>query len=273
MAFGGGGARGLAHVHVIKALEELGVKPDRISGTSIGSIMGAGLASGMTAAEVEDHVIGVFSKPTEVLARFWSMRPNSVSEILSRPRTLIGNVDAVKVMNAFLPQAVQVDFDDLQIPLQVVATDFYGQEEVVISDGPVTAAVGASSALPAIFRSVKRDGRMLVDGGLLNAVPYELLSEHVDCVVAVDVVGGPARSTEKEPSRIESLTGSSQLMMQATTRMKVRLNPPNVMIVPPVDSIRVLDFMKAKSIFDSTRPTVELAKREISAALEHCEKG
>lgn len=268
IAFGGGGARGLAHIHVIRAMENLGVAPIAISGSSIGSIMGAGLASGMDADDMRDFAIGTLTDPSEVLSRFWSMRPVRIGEIFSPPRAMLGNVNPIKAIRAFVPEQIPPRFEDLKIDLQTVATDFYGQKAVVHSTGDLHEAMAASSALPAIFKPVIQDGMNLVDGGLVNAVPYDLLFGKADIVIGVDVVGGPVRSHRPAPSRIEALAGASQLMMQATTNLKRRLQPPDAFISPPVGGIAVLDFHKARTVLEETSATVELAKRSIGDALD-----
>ena len=266
IAFGGGGARGLAHIHVVQALEELGISPVAISGTSIGSIVGAGLASGMDAQDMRDYAIETFADPTEVLSRFWRMRPTNFGEVFNPSRLTLGNINPVKAIRAFAPALIPETFDELSIPLQIVATDFYGQKEVVMSRGDLTEALAASAALPAIFKPVHRQGATLIDGGIVNAVPYELLFDKSDIVVGVDVVGGPKKSAKEVPSRIEALSGASQLMMQATTRLKRQMKPPHVFIEPSVSGIAVLDFMKARDILRDTAPTLELAKRAIEQA-------
>lgn len=267
IAFGGGGARGLAHIHVIRALEELGIRPVAISGTSIGSIMGAGLASGMSADDITEYAVSTLSDATQVLARFWRMRPTSIGEVFSRPSLNLGNIDPVDTVRAFIPEAIPQTFDQLNIPLLVTATDFYGQECVVINSGDLIEALAASSALPAIFIPVQRQGKTLIDGGIVNAVPWDLLKDKADIVVAVDVVGSPKKSHRKVPTRIEALSGASQLMMHATTRLKKSVAPPDIFIKPPVSGIAVLDFMKVRSILADTAETVDLTKRAIENAL------
>lgn len=272
VAFGGGGARGLAHIHVIEALNEMGVKPVAISGTSVGALIGSGMASGMSGADIRDYVLSIFGNPTEVASRFWKMRPDSIAEVWNGPRTLIGNIDSKRAMRAFLPPQVKENFSQLEIDFQVVATDFYGQKEVVIREGNVGEAVAASIALPAVFRPVKRNGAALVDGGVVNALPYELLFDKADIVLAVDVVGGPMPSEGEDPTRIEAVSGASQLMMQTATRLKCEIRPPHVMIVPPVNGIAVLDFMRAKPIIEKTASTRETTKQQLSAALDTFQK-
>lgn len=268
IAFGGGGARGLAHIHVVQALEDLGIQPTAVSGTSIGSIIGAGLAAGMTAQDMRDYALQTFSDTTEVLARFWRMRPTSFGDMFNSTRVVLGSIDPQKTISAFAPDAIPARFEGLRLPLQVVATDFYGQKEVVMSQGNLTEALAASAALPAIFHPVMRDGATLIDGGILNAVPYELLFDKAEIVVGVDVVGGPQKFKREIPSRIEALSGASQLMMQATTRLKRQMRAPDVFIEPPVAGVAVLDFMRAEKILNETAKTREIAKRAIATALE-----
>ena len=267
IAFGGGGARGLAHIHVVRGLEELGISPKAISGTSIGSIIGAGLACGMDSKDMRDYALDTFSDPRQVLSRFWRMRPTKLGDAFNPSRVMLGNINPVKAVRAFAPARIPENFSELSISLQVVATDFYGQREVVISQGNLPEALAASAALPAIFKPVIRNGATLIDGGIVNSVPYELLFDKAEIVIGVDVVGGPKKSAKDVPTRIEALSGASQLMMQATTRLKRRLQPPHAFIEPDVSGIAVLDFMKARDILRDTEPTVELTKRLIDQAL------
>ena len=188
-------------------------------------------------------------------------------DVFNPSRLTLGNINPVKAIQAFAPARIPEVFDELSIPLQVVATDFYGQKHVVIQSGNLTEALAASSALPAIFRPVKRDGVTLIDGGIVNAVPYELLFDRADVVVAVDVVGGPKKSAKEVPTRIEALSGASQLMMQATTKLKRSIREPHAFIEPAVSGIAVLDFMKARNILQDTASTVELTKRTLDTVL------
>ncbi|MGI9365399.1 MAG: patatin-like phospholipase family protein [Rhizobiaceae bacterium] len=267
IAFGGGGARGLAHIHVIKALEDLGITPVAVAGTSIGSIIGAGLAAGMTSQEMSNYAVDTFSDTGEVLSRFWSMRPEKIGDVFGFSSRTFGSIDPVKALRAFVPEQIPGTFDELNIPMSAVATDFYGQGGVVFDQGDLFEALAASSALPAVFKPVTRNGTTLVDGGIVNSVPYELLFGKADIVIAVDVVGRPKRSKGNIPTRIEALSGASQLMMQATTRLKLEMKPPDVYIAPNVEGIVVLDFLRVRSILSDTSGTVEQAKQAIEKAL------
>jgi NTE family protein len=253
---------------VVKALEELGLRPVAISGTSIGSIIGSGLACGMSSQDMHDYAVDTFTDSGKVLSRLWRMRPASLNDLFGSASLPWGSIDPKKVVRAFAPSTIPARFDELKIPMQIVASDFYGQTSVVMDQGDLVEAMAASSALPAIFAPVIRNGVTLIDGGIVNAVPYELLFDKADIVVAIDVVGGPRKSQKEMPSRIEALAGASQLMMRATTRLKRKLQPPDVFIEPPVSGISVLNFLNARTIVEGTRGTVEIAKRAMDAALK-----
>ena len=190
LALGGGGARGLAHIHVIEAFDELGIQPVAIAGSSIGAIMGAAMASGMSGKDIREHAIKVLANRNEVMNRVWQLRPKTIAGVFGNPFRL-PQFDIERVLNAFLPDTIPAEFSALKIPLQITATDFYGQHEIAFADGDLCSAIAASAAIPALFRPVKRGGRILIDGGIYNPVPFDLLDGKADFVIAIDVVGGP----------------------------------------------------------------------------------
>ena len=124
LALGGGGARGLAHIHVIEALDELGIRPSIISGTSIGSIVGAGVASGMSGREIHQFAEETLGQRAEVLTRIWRSRPTSISELMDGG-VRIGQFNIERIVRSFLPEAIPKTFAELKIPLRVTATDYY----------------------------------------------------------------------------------------------------------------------------------------------------
>lgn len=261
LALGGGGARGLSHIHIIEALDELGIRPVAISGSSIGAIMGAGMAAGMSGAEIREHSLGSIGNKKAVASRIWGLRPTSVRGLR------IGQFDLERVLRAFLPQQVPDDFADLQIPLKVVTTDYYGQSEVVIEQGDLIQALAASAAIPAVFMPVKIRDRVMIDGGIINPVPYEHLMPVADIVIAVDVVGAPDGDGTHVPSRMESIFGSGQLMMQTAIALKLRLQPPHIFLCPAVGRIGVMDFLKANEILAMSVGIKDELKRAIDTAV------
>jgi len=261
LALGGGGARGLSHIHIIEVLDELGIRPVAISGSSIGAIMGAGMASGMSGAEIRDHALASIGNKKAVASRIWGLRPTSVRGLR------IGQFDLERVLRAFLPQQVPDQFADLQIPLKVVTTDYYGQAEVVIEEGDLIQALAASAAIPAVFMPVRIRDRVMIDGGIINPVPYEHLMPVADIVIGVDVVGAPDGDGTHVPNRMESVFGSGQLMMQTAIALKLRLLPPQIFLCPAVGRIGVMDFLKANEILAMSVGIKDELKRAIDTAL------
>ena len=266
LALGGGGARGLGHIPVIEALDEMGVRPVAVTGTSIGAIMGCGVAAGMSGAELRGFVLDAFGNRGETLSRLWRLRPGSLTELL-QPR--ITQFDPERVLGAFLPETLPATFDDLQIPLTVVASDFFGWEGVSINSGPLVKGVAASAALPVLFSPVHLNGRYLIDGGAVNPLPFDLLPDDLDLVVAVDVVGGPEpRDLAGKPSNAEIMFGTAQLILQTIVREKLKNRRPDVLVRPDINAFRVLDFLKADAVLKAADPVKEQVKQEVAAALE-----
>lgn len=267
VAFGGGGARGLAHIHVIEALDELGIRPVAISGSSIGAIMGAGMAAGMTGHDIHDYARSVFTNRAELAARLWRARPGTLAEMMERGRTL-AQFNIERILAAFLPTAIPHDFADLGIPLQVTATDYFGHSLLVLDSGELRSALAASAAIPAMFRPVRRDGTLLIDGGFYNPVPFDLVQERADITIAIDVVGAPEKGARGTPSTIDLMYGASQLMMQSIISQKLTQGGPHIFLRPPVSRFRALDFLKLEAVMRETASLKDEAKRAIEAAVE-----
>ncbi|MGK9052399.1 patatin-like phospholipase family protein [Neorhizobium petrolearium] len=263
VAFGGGGARGISHIRIIEALDELGIRPVAISGSSIGAIMGAGMASGMTGREIRDYTLETVGNRGALLNRLWSLGPATMRDKLGGFR--FGHFNLELILNAFLPPQVPEDFADLQIPMKISATDYYGQAEVVLEQGELRTAIAASAAIPGLFMPVHVNGRIMIDGGVFNPVPYEQLMELADVVIGVDVVGAPEGDGTHPPSRIDALFGASQLTMQASIALKLKLNPPHIFLRPSVNRFRVLDFLRARDILDESEGVKDELKRAIDA--------
>jgi NTE family protein len=266
IAFGGGGARGLAHIHVIEALDEMGIVPVAISGSSIGAIMGAGMAAGMAGSDIRQFTLQSVGRPREVMNRIWSMRPTTVKEMVTNGIRL-GQYNLERVLNAFLPEALPKTFEELTIPLQIIATDYYGQCETVIGTGDLIEAMAASAAIPAVFMPVRHKGRIMIDGGICNPVPFDHLLGKADIIIGIDVVGGPEGEIDRMPNRIESLFGASQLMMQSIISEKLKSQAPHILLRPNVGRFAVMDFMKAGEVLEISAGVKDDVKRAIDAEM------
>ncbi|ODT07612.1 MAG: Patatin [Mesorhizobium sp. SCN 65-20] len=267
LALGGGGARGLAHIHVIEALDELGIKPVAIAGSSIGAIMGAGMAAGLSGREIHEHARSVLGRPAEVASRMWRARPGTLSEMVeSGIRVTQFNVE--RIVKAFLPEAVPGTFEELKLPLKVTATDFYGGCQAVFEQGELISALAASAAIPAVFRPVTRGNTLYIDGGIYNPVPFDLLDGLADFTIAIDVVGVPMESDARRLNSIDLMFGATQLMMQSITAGKLAQSQPDIFLRPPVSRFRALDFLKIDQVLAETAALKEELKQAVDEILQ-----
>lgn len=255
LALGGGGARGIAHIHVLDVLDELGIKPVALAGTSMGAVIAAGYAAGMSGATIRDYALETFHHRKELLAKLWKLRPESLKAFLSDGGLRLGDINIERVMEIFLPPDLPNDFADLKVPLAVVATDYYGQKQSILTSGCLRSAIAASAAIPALFRPVIIDGTVLVDGGMTNPTPHDILVGSADIVIAVDVVGGPEGQPGERPSQMDVLIGSIQLLMGTIAMAKREITPSDILIEPAVGQFRALDFLKTEAILEASTST------------------
>ena len=262
VALGGGGARGLAHIHVIEVLDELGIRPVLISGASIGAIMGASMAAGMTGREIREHTLAALGHPGRIVNRLWNLRPASFADMVAGGFR-VGQFNLERVLKGFLPQTLPETFEGLEIPLKVVTADYYAQCECVCDSGPLLPAIAASAALPAVFRPVMINGRVMIDGGLWNPVPFDHLLGKADITIGVDVIGHPPAGTAEMPNSIDSLYGATQLTMRSIVTLKLEKGAPDIFLRPDVGRFRVMDFIKAEEVLAASAGIRDELKRAL----------
>jgi len=268
VALGGGGARGLAHIVVLEALDELGLPPCAIAGTSMGAIVGGAYASGLRAREIRAFVGSAFRNRSQVMANLLRARVGRFSDLLFKGGGNPVLLDAITCLDLFWPAAAPETFEDLKIPLSVVATDFHACEQVVYASGPLAPAVAASMSIPGLFRPIDFGGRVLVDGGAVNPLPYDLLFDRADIVVAVDVTFGGRMRERKIPTSFGAMFGTAQIMQGSITAAKIRLRPPDLLLRPPVARFSVLDFLRATQILRHAEVAKDEMKRLVTQTLE-----
>ncbi len=263
LALGGGGARGIAHILVCEAFDELGVKPALIAGTSIGALIGAGYAAGFSGKEMRDGACAFYTRRREVLARLWRVRPMGITDLL-RGRSVTPQFDARLILDTFAPgfELLPETFEELAIPLKIIATDFYAWTEAVLSSGPLRPAIAASISIPALFRPVETEGRVLIDGGACNPLPFDNVAE-CDLTVACDVTGGPIEIPGRSPGLMECVIGAAQISMQSVTREKLKWHQPDVLVRPEINGVFILDFLKTQAILESNAAFKDDLKRRL----------
>jgi NTE family protein len=267
LALGGGGARGMVHILVCEVFDELGIKPAAIAGTSIGAIIGAGYAAGFSGSEMREATIAFYAKRREVLARLWKARPLAFTDLL-RGRSVTPQFDARVILESFVPgfERLPETFEELEIPLKVIACDFYAWTEAVLAQGPLRPAIAASVSIPALFRPVTLDGRVLIDGGACNPLPFDHVTD-CDLTVACDVAGGPLESPGRTPGLLECIVGAAQISMQSVISEKLKWHQPDVLVRPDINGVFIMDFLKTQAILEMNLDFKDDLKRRLDHAI------
>lgn len=284
LALGGGAARGWAHVGVIRALQQRGIEPDLICGTSIGALVGAAYASGE-------------------FDRFeaWLRGLNLIDVVGFMDLSLNGGlIKGDKLMSFFQKTFVDRPIEALQIPFAAVATDLHQGAEVWLRQGSTSRAVRASLALPGLLTPVVHDGRTLVDGGLVNPVPVSLARAlGADVVIAVDLnadligrhldqpqaVAEAATTKPKNdgasgwvsalqhklgrsldplssgqsslPSMFDVIASSINIMQVRITRSRMAGEPPDIVIAPSLAWLGLMDFHRSQDAIEQGQLAVD----------------
>ena len=267
IALGAGGARGLAHIHAIKALNELGVQPTGVAGTSIGSVIGAAYCAGMTADEMIAHIEETLNDPLGLLRDMFRFGPDSFDTFLEEGGPRIGELNLERILAGVLPDSIPHDFSDLKIPLQIVTTDYYGQHRTVFNSGDLRFAMAASSAIPAVFLPIERDGRFYIDGNATDPCPFDLLHSDTTTVIAIDVSGGSFGDPTKRPSKMNVSYAAGQMMQRSILQAKLPTYPNTVLLHPPVDAVFSLEFHKAREILKETESLKDQVKHTVEKLL------
>ncbi len=206
-ALGAGGSRGVAHIGFLQAMEEADIRPDFITGCSMGSVVGSAYASGMTIEQMKTavHKLRLLDLIAPTGKRGGLFETKKVRKLLTR---YIGDID----------------FSDLKIPFRCIAVDMISQKVVEFSKGKLLDAVIASSSIPSIFCPMEKDGMRLIDGGILERVPYpQVKNMGADVVVAVDVLG-TLSTKEKCPSTLGVLLETIDIMDNYRTKIRREAN-------------------------------------------------
>ncbi len=228
LALGGGATLGAAHIGVIRALNEAGIKIDYISGTSIGSLVGAFFAFCKNYDFIQDVALNM-----------------SWKDIASISVSKYGLFANTKIEQLIEKHIGKVSFEDSAIPMAFVATDILNGEKVVLNKGSVAKAVAASCCIPGVFHPIELDNRLLVDGGLVENVPVSPLKEMgAEVVIAVDLSSGSAY--KKPDNFFDILMNSYQTAMLSKTKMQTQ--EVDLLITPNLDGFSFIDSDKTEDV-------------------------
>jgi NTE family protein len=264
LALGGGGARGLAHIAMLEAFDELGLRPTVIAGCSMGALVGACYASGMSGKEMRTHAEQLLSNRVEFARYVFGARKTRPFELLTLNGAASLHLSGERLADIAMPDHLPRNIEDTKIPLKIVACDYERMEEAVLTSGPMVPAVGASIAVPGLIAAPQINGRVHVDGGVVNPVPFDHVRDGVDMVVAIDVTGRPRQPQNGRASNLDLAVGSLLIMFNRLAELKRALSPPDIYLVPKVDQFGSADFFRAKEIIAAAGP----AKDELRKRLE-----
>ncbi len=252
LALGGGAGLGWAHIGVLRALEEAGVRIRAAAGTSIGALAATCLGAGRL------DVLERVARSANLRMILRHLDPHW------RPGAVLGGREIARQLDLHLGH---IRFEDLMIPVSVVAADLLTGEEVVIGRGPVAEAVRASMALPGIFHPVDLDGKLLVDGGVVSPVPVTAARQLAPelPLIAVNLLGdyqGRASALRRGWSQRRTLStfgvmrAATALMTANLTRQSLMIEPPELQLDLPVGHIDATNFMRAAELIDIGRAAV-----------------
>ena len=267
VALGGGSARGLTHIPYMEALDEMGLKPSIIAGTSIGALIGAGWANGTSGAELREHAYSVLGTLRIIAARLWDAQVRNIGSMFSRGFTV--QLDAERIVDAFLPEPFPHTFAELQIPLYVVATDFQSWHQAVFSEGPLRQAIAGSIAIPSLFKPVRFANHLLVDGGVVNPLPLDHASTAADILIGIDVNGDPSELINKTDHRaIDVWFGSAQIMVHSLTAHMMAAYPPDIYVRPHLGVFGAHEYWRVREILEYVDKEKDSFKRQVARKVE-----
>ncbi|OPY86065.1 MAG: NTE family protein RssA [Smithella sp. PtaU1.Bin162] len=280
LVLSGGGARGVAHIGVIKVLEEMKIPVDYIAGTSMGAIIGGLYASGISPADLEKIVTSIewneafkdnpspqdlsFRRKQDAADYMIDFDIGYKDGSFKIPRGFIQGQNLHLILKKLLFHTESIrNFDELHIPFRAVAADIETGETVVLKDGSLVKAIRASMSIPGVFSPVEIDGRLLVDGGIADNVPVDIARQMgADCLIVVDI-GTGLRSRDKLVSAVSISAQVMTIMIQRNSQAQIRtLTAKDVLIQPQLGTVGSSDFSRAtESIGIGKAGAVELKEK------------
>lgn len=270
LALGGGGARGAAHIGVLMELERLGIRPNLITGTSIGGLVGALYAAGLTCDDLVD-----------------CFRRISIGSMYSFAASLPALTGVTKLEQLLESYIGRPKFSELGIPLSVVTSDLVARKEVILDEGDVITAVLATIAIPILFPPVERDGMVLTDGGFLNNTPFNIArARGATYVIAVDLSNSAPFGTPDKPAptptgvlgRALALTQRrktwqimsvvADIITAQTLQKHLAISRPELLLQPLMGSIGLFDFHRLDEGIEAGRTAVREVENKLSAIVE-----
>ncbi len=254
VALAAGGAKGIAYIPFLEVLDDLGVEPAMVAGSSIGSVIGAFYAAG--------------SSPKEMLSLLEEFHPRDLAEILTFNWSGTGII-AGKTVRDFLNEHLPVSrFEETKIPFRAIATDYWRREQVVFDSGSLAEAVQASAAFPGIFEPLVKDGTVYVDGGASNPLPSDILRDECDFIIGLNVSNRtPDPDTDDVPGSGIMMFNTFRIIKDRLAEIAIERDPIDVYFRVELPFVETLDFHKYRDILDQAEPELDRFREEVSSKL------
>lgn len=264
LALGSGGATGLSHIAMLEVLDEAGLRPEKIAGSSIGAIIGSLYASGLSGKEIRSLFQTFSGSNTKIFLNLIQGKSGLSLSDLMQLDLENGGLFSSEGLIHFLGEKTGVHrFEELKIPLMVIATDYRTGEEMVFESGNLLTALQASMAVPGLFPPQPVGKSLYIDGGTSNPLPYDHLLESCDIVIAIDVAGKGSHTNGKEIRATDVLFDTFKIMQHSITSSKMKYQQPHIYIRPEVQDIRLLHFNRMESILEQAKPAAENLRESI----------
>ena len=238
IAFGGSGAEGIAGISYIKALEEMDIRPDIVSGTGVGAVVAAMYAAGMTSGDMIGF-LGEIDFPG-------AKRPISLNKVKDAKCGILDGMGLEEYFQMIVPIKV---FDRLYFPMKIVAADFETGEEIVFSEGDVGSAVRSGVSVPGIFSPHEVDGALHIDGSCINPVPFDIIQD--DCDVLVCIAPGVAASYDDKnavPNVFTTLMSAYGATKKSLIKEKQKGCAVDIFENVIIDDVSSFDFVRYEDI-------------------------
>jgi NTE family protein len=261
IAFGGGGARGAAHVGVLIELARLGIKPDLITGTSMGGMVGAMVAAGLA--------------PDDMAAFFEEISLTHLYALPSSIPALSHNSKLKRIIKATIQAET---FADLKLPLALVTVDLISRKEIILDEGDLLSAVLATMSIPVLLPPIERDGLILIDGGILNNVPFDIArARGATYVIAIDLTNtapfgtnddedddayGPITMLERALAMTrrrrtwQILSTTTDIISSRSLSARLAISQPELIIRPEMGTMGLFDFHRWQEGIERGRQAV-----------------
>ena len=246
LALSGGATHGAAHIGILQVFEREGIKPDFVAGTSAGALVGAAYCAGVPLDELEKLFLGMS----------W---PTLVKLSLIRPLALFDT----QPMEEFLRKKIgDCEFKDLNLPFAAICCDIVTGERVVLDKGPIAPAVRASAAIPGLFSPVEIDGRLLVDGGVVDNLPVEQVREMgAKFTIACDV-SSPSKRGKRPENPFENILSMFYIMQERSTSLNQDLS--DCLIRPNISQYSSWAFGDSTKVIEEGRRAAEAALPQLA---------